>query len=187
MSAQSSPQQIFTIDEYLEREEKAEYKSEYYKGEVFAMAGGSPRHSRIGGNIYHALRKHLAGKPCRPYKSDMRVHIPIQRYFTYPDISVVCGKREFFEEKALMNPVLILEVLSESTKGYDRGAKFRLYSSIASLQEYTLVSPHERSVEIFRRNAHGRWGLYQFSGEENVELASIGCTLTMEGIYEDTV
>lgn len=185
MSAQTAPQQLFTIEEYLEREEKAEYKSEYYKGEIFAMAGGSPRHSDIGGNIYHALRKHLAGKPCRPYNSDMRVHIPILQYFTYPDISVVCGKQEFFRDNALMNPVIIFEVLSDSTESYDRGTKFRLYSRISSLQEYVLISQNERIVEVFRRNEQQRWELYMFTENENVELASVGCTLTMDEIYED--
>ncbi|MBD1210139.1 MAG: Uma2 family endonuclease [Ignavibacteria bacterium] len=185
MSAHPASQQLFTIEEYLEREEKAEYKSEYYKGEIFAMAGGSPRHSDIGGNIYHALRKHLAGKSCRPYNSDMRVHIPALQYFTYPDISVVCGKQEFFRDHALMNPVVIIEVLSDSTESYDRGTKFHLYSRISSLQEYVLVSQNERIVEVFRRNEQQRWELYVFTEDDNVELASVECTLTMDEIYED--
>ena len=185
MSAHPSSQQLFMIEGYLEREEKAEYKSEYYKGEIFAMAGGSPRHSDICGNIYHALRKHLAGKSCRPYNSDMRVHIPILQYFTYPDVSVVCGKRESFRDNALMNPVLIIEVLLDSTEGYDRGTKFKLYSKIASLQEYVLVAQDTRSVDVFRRNAFGRWELFQSSEKEDVALESVGCTLTMDEIYED--
>lgn len=184
MSAQPASQLLFTIEEYLEREEKAEYKSEYYKGEPFAMASGTPCHSDIGGNIYHAFRKHLAGKSCRPYNTDMRVYIPILEYFTYPDVSVVCGKREFFRDNALINPTVIVEVLSDSTEGYDRGTKFRLYSNISSLQEYVLVSQKERVVEVFRRNEQQRWELFVFAENENVELASVECTLIMDEIYE---
>ncbi len=202
MSAQPAPQQLFTIEEYLEREEKAAYKSEYYKGEIFpmvdinraydgngealVMAGGSMRHSNIGGNIYHALRKRLAGTSCRPFNSDMQIHIPVEQLFTYPDISVICGKRDLFQDKALMNPRVIIEVLSDSTEGYDRGAKFRFYTKIASLQEYVLVSQNERIVEVFRRNEQQRWELFVFAENENVELASVECTLTMDEIYEDT-
>ncbi len=202
MSSQPLPQQLFTIEEYLEREEKAAYKSEYYKGEIFpmvdtssaydgngaalVMAGGSMRHSNIGGNIYHALRKYLVGTSCRPFNSDMQIHIPMEQLFTYPDVSVVCGKRDLFRDKALMNPVVIVEVLSDSTESYDRGTKFRLYSRIASLQEYVLVSQNERIVEVFRRNEQQRWELFVFAENENVELASVECTLTMEEIYEDS-
>lgn len=184
MSAQPAPQQLFTIEEYLEREEKAEYKSEYYKGEIFAMAGGTPPHSAISVNLTIALGNRLRGK-CRVYNGDMRVHIPILQYFTYPDVSVVCGKREFFRDNALMNPVIIFEVLSDSTEGYDRGTKFRLYSKITSLQEYVLVSQDERAVDVFRRNAEGRWELFRFSDNETVELVSVQCSLTMDEIYED--
>jgi Uma2 family endonuclease len=184
MSAQPAPQQLFTIDEYLEREEKAEYKSEYYKGEIFAMAGGTPPHSAISVNLAIALGNRLRGK-CRVYNGDMRVHIPILQYFAYPDISVVCGKREYFRDNALMNPTLIIEVLSDSTEGYDRGTKFHLYSRISTLQEYVLVSQNERTVEVFRRNDQQRWELYMFTENDNVELVSVGCTLTMDEIYED--
>jgi Uma2 family endonuclease len=184
MSAQPAPQQLFTIEEYLEREEKAGYKSEYYKGEIFAMAGGTPPHSAISVNLAIALGNRLRGK-CRVYNGDMRVHIPILQYFTYPDVSVVCGKREFFRDNALMNPVLIIEVLSDSTEGYDRGTKFKLYSKITSLQEYVLVAQDTRSVDVFRRNVSGRWELFQSSEKEDVALESVGCTLTMDEIYED--
>lgn len=184
MSAQSAPQQLFTIEEYLEREEKAEYKSEYYKGEIFAMAGGTPPHSAISVNVLYALMERLR-KKCRVFNNDMRIHIPVLQYFTYPDISVVCGKREYFSDKALMNPTLIIEVLSDSTESYDRGTKFRLYSRISSLQEYVLVSQNERIVEVFRRNEQQRWELFVFAENENVELASVDCTITMDEIYED--
>ncbi|MCU0424948.1 MAG: Uma2 family endonuclease [Candidatus Kapabacteria bacterium] len=184
MSAQPAPQQIFTIEEYLEREEKAEYKSEYYKGEIFAMAGGTPPHSAISANVLYALMERLR-KKCRVFNNDMRIHIPVPEYFTYPDISVVCGKREYFDDKALMNPILIVEVLSDSTEGYDRGTKFRFYDRISSLQEYVLVSQKERVVEVFRRNEQQRWELFMFTDNDDVELASVGCTLTMDEIYED--
>ncbi|MFY7997925.1 MAG: Uma2 family endonuclease [Candidatus Kapaibacteriota bacterium] len=185
MSAQPAPQQLFTIEEYLEREEKAAYKSEYYKGEIFAMAGGTPPHSAISVNILYALMGRLR-KKCRVYGSDMRVHIPVEQLFTYPDISVVCGKREFFRDKALMNPVVIVEVLSDSTEDYDRGTKFKLYGKIASLREYVLVSQETQAVDVFRRNAEGRWELFQYADQDDVELASVECTLTMEEIYEDS-
>lgn len=185
MSAQPAPQQLFTIKKYLEREEKAAYKSEYYKGEIFAMAGGTPPHSAISANVLYALMERLR-KKCHVFNNDMRIHIPVLEYFTYPDISVVCGEREYFGDKALMNPTLIVEVLSDSTEGYDRGTTFRFYDRISSLQEYVLVSQKERVVEVFRRNEQQRWELFIFTDNDDVELASVGCTLTMDEIYEDS-
>jgi Uma2 family endonuclease len=185
MSAQPAPQRLFTIEEYLEREETALVKSEYYKGEIFEMSGGTPRHAGISGNIYFALRRYLEGKPCTPFNSDLKVHIPENFFFTYPDVTIVCGKREYFKDSALKNPIVIIEVLSDSTESYDRGTKFRLYRSIASLQEYVLVSQKEQLVEIFRRNPHGRWELYIFADNTDVECASLECSLTMAEIYAD--
>jgi Uma2 family endonuclease len=193
MSAQQAPQRYFTVEEYLEREETALEKSEYYKGEIFEMgdhrplemAGGTPSHAEIGGNIYYALRQKLQGSPCKAFNSDLKVHIPENTLFTYPDVTIACGKREYFKDAALLNPLVIMEVLSDSTEDYDRGTKFRLYRSIPSLQEYVLVAQTEQLVEIFRRNAHERWELYVFSGKMDVELESVECTLSMAEIYAD--
>ncbi|TAE25180.1 MAG: Uma2 family endonuclease [Candidatus Kapaibacterium sp.] len=193
MSAQQATQQYFTIDEYLEREKTALVKSEYYKGEIFEMAdhkplemaGGTPRHSEIGGNIYFAARKRLQGSSCKIFNSDLKVHIPENQFFTYPDITIACGQREYFKDSALMNPRVIIEVLSDSTEAYDRGTKFTLYRSIPSLQEYALVSQQEHLVEIFRRNQHGRWELYIFSNDAEVELSSVECVISMQEIYAD--
>lgn len=193
MSTEQAPQRHFTVEEYLEREKTALVKSEYYKGEIFEMAdhkplemaGGAPRHAEIGGNIYFALRKRLQGSSCKAFNSDLKVHIPENQFFTYPDVTIACGQREYFKDAALMNPLVIIEVLSDSTEDYDRGTKFTLYRSIPSLHEYALVSQAERLVEIFRRNEHGRWELYIFSNAADVEFASVESTLPMVEIYAD--
>jgi Uma2 family endonuclease len=185
MSAQPAPQRLFTIEEYLEREEAALVKSEYYKGEIFEMSGGTPRHVGIASNIIAALQPKLQTKQCRAFGSDLKVHIPENFFFTYPDVTVVCGKREYFKDSALKNPLVIIEVLSDSTESYDRGTKFRLYRSIASLQEYVLISQKEQLVEIFRRNPHGRWELYIYADNTDIEFAALECILPMAEIYAD--
>ncbi len=185
MSAQQVPQQYFMIDEYLEREKTALEKSEYYKGEIFTMSGGTPRHAGIASNIVTALGTRLQNKNCRAFGSDLKVHIPENQFFTYPDVTIACGQREYFKDSALTNPRVIIEVLSDSTEGYDRGTKFMLYRSIPSLQEYVLVSQQEHFVEIFRRNQHGRWELYIFANDAEVDLPSVECVLFMQEIYAD--
>jgi Uma2 family endonuclease len=181
MSAQAQP--YIAPEVYLERERAAAYKSEYYGGEVFAMSGGTGNHSLLSTNTTSVLHAALKGTGCRVFNSDLRVYIPANGLFTYPDASVVCGDIAYLDERAdnLLNPVLLVEVLSPSTESYDRGTKFALYRSIPSLEEYMLVSQDQRRVEVFRKDTTGRWVLYDV--EETVELASVGCTLLVDDLY----
>jgi len=182
------PEPRYTIEEYLARERVAPYKSEYYRGQIFAMAGGTPRHNTTGGNIFAGLRGRLRGTPCRPYNSDQRIGIPANGLSTYPDISVVCGELQLDpqDREAIVNPRVIFEVLSKSTESYDRGKKFDLYRQLESLREYILVAQDEPHVERFVRQEDGSWLLNVFKGLGAVlELPTLACALPLSEIYED--
>ena len=175
-----------SVEEYLELEEKAVYKSEYYRGDIFAMAGGSPEHSQIGTNTTGELRNLLEDGPCRVYNSDCRVSVPGEDYYTYPDASVVCEAPVFTERgRALLNPVLLVEVLSESTEQYDRTGKFTLYRRSPSLREYVLVSSDSRRIETFHRHDEtGEWVYSECSDPEgSIPLRSLGCSLSLARVY----
>jgi Uma2 family endonuclease len=182
------PEPRYTIEEYLARERVAPYKSEYYRGQIFAMAGGTPRHNTTGGNIFASLRGRLRGTHCRPYNSDQRIRIPTNGLSTYPDISVVCGELQLDpqDREAIVNPRVIFEVLSKSTESYDRGKKFDLYRQLESLREYILVAQDEPHVERFVRQEDGSWLLKVFKGLDAVlELPTLACALPLAEIYED--
>ena len=186
MSVQTRP--FITPEESLERERTAEFRSEYYNGEVFAMSGGSRNHVLIAGNCQMALRLALKDKDCLAFQSDLRVHIPSVDLYTYPDVVVVCGEERYLDNQkdTLVNPVLLIEVLSSSTESYDRGQKFEFYRSIASLQEYVLVAQDRTSVEVFRKNDEGHWVLYEADTDQGtIELASVGATLKLDDLYAD--
>ena len=181
------PQRVasFTPAEYLRRERAAEYRSEYYAGEIFAMAGGSPRHSLIKLNISAMLRDRLLKLPCTPYDSDLRIRIPTGLY-TYPDVSVICGELAFDDEHkdTVLNPTVLVEVLSPTTEAYDRGKKFDHYRRIESLREYVLVSQDEPRVERFLRNDDGTWTLAIASGlSDSIALPSLGLTLPLSEVF----
>jgi Uma2 family endonuclease len=174
-------------EEYLALERKAEYKSEYFGGEIFAMAGGSKRHNAIAANIIGELRSQLKKRPCLVYPSDMRVKVSKTGLYTYPDVIVVCEEELFEdeEEDTVLNPVLIVEVLSDSTEAYDRGKKFEHYRQIDSLLEYLLVAQDHHRVEQFTKQKDGRWIFAEASSlEDTIKLASIGCELALEEIYD---
>jgi len=158
----------FTIEEYLEYENASEEKLEYYQGEMFAMSGGNLDHNIVSGNLYFSLRKILAGKSCQPFNSDQRIYIEENGLFTYPDISIICGKVETKEGDELnaLNPTVIIEVLSPSTKSYDRGDKFKLYRAIPTLKEYILVDSESISIEAFHINENGHWELEEYKAIE---------------------
>ncbi len=167
-------------------ERAAEFKSEFYDGEVFAMAGGSPMHSLIGTNVAGELRSKLRGGPGLPFNSDLRVRPPGIPFYTYPDLSVVCGPLEFDDEQedTITNPSLIVEVASPTTEGYDRGAKFKLYQKMASLREYLVVSQNEPALDLFIREDSETWLLRSASGlESSLILPKLGVTLALKGIY----
>ena len=179
----------YSIEEYLEIENAAAEKHEYYKGEIFDMSGAKHQHNLVLGNIYSTLKNKLKGKPCQPLTSDSRIHIEKNGLFTYPDVSVVCGEPLFLnnDELNLLNPSVIIEVLSSSTKSYDRGDKFNLYRDIITLKEYVLVDPETISIEAFCINAHGLWELKEYKNiSEILRIKTIKLSLKLEAIYEGT-
>jgi Uma2 family endonuclease len=177
-----------TRDEYLELDDASPEKHEFFQGDIFAMAGGSFNHSTIGLNIATTLRNALRGKPCQPMNSDMRIHTP-SGLDTYPDISVLCGEPELTDKRGtLHNPVLIIELLSPSTRSYDRGDKFWHYRSIPTLEEYLLVDSESVHVEHHQRQSKDEWLLHEYRDLENtLQLKSIGVTLSVAVLYEDTL
>jgi len=189
MTAQ--PQKLYSEEEYLEMEREADYKSEYYRGEIFAMAGAGHNHNRINENISGLCYTFLKGKSCRSYSRDLRVHIPENGLYTYPDFLIVCGENKFRDDKkdTLLNPVVIIEILSESTSAYDRGEKFRFYRSITSLKEYVTINSSSVSAEVFRKNGENNlWFLSSdaYSLEESIVLSSVDLKLNMTDIYDQT-
>ncbi|MCU0424675.1 MAG: Uma2 family endonuclease [Candidatus Kapabacteria bacterium] len=192
MSAQ--PKYLRTPDEYLAFERSSPEKHEYYQGEIFRMGGASNPHNIISVNIIGALRTQTRGKSCRVYASDMRTFIPTGLY-TYPDVLIVCGKPEFLDNvfDTLLNPVVIIEILSGSTKNYDRTKKFDHYRSIPSLKAYVLVEQDFARVEIYSRidddNVPPERTLWAFQAasslEETLHLAVVDCTINLADVYED--
>jgi len=181
---------LLTPAEYLRLERAATYRSEFFAGKMFAMAGGSPRHSLIKTNLVSELRSGLKGRPCTAFDSDLRVRVSATGLYTYPDASVICGELQFddSERDTVLNPTLLAEVLSDSTEAYDRGKKFEHYRQVASLQEYLLVSQDTPRVELHSRNPDGSWtptiaiGLVQ-----TLVLPALGVKLSMAEIYDKVV
>lgn len=175
-----------TPHEYLERERKAETKSEYYGGELLPMAGASKEHNRIAGDTFGELRNQLKGSACEPFTNNMRVRVPAcDRYF-YPDVIVVCGEPRFEDAEldVLLNPILIIEVLSETTEAADRGEKFACYRTLESLTDYVLISQSAPYLEHFTRQPDNRWLLTTAEGREgHLALPSIGCELRLSEVY----
>lgn len=192
MSAVQLEQQNFTIEEYLAFEAKSAIKHEYENGQVFAMSGGTPNYAFIGGSTVAALRNALKakGSKCRVSGSELKVHIEKYNSFVYPDGMVVCGELEMKGKDAIKNPLLIVEVLSESTASYDRGKKFKKYISLPSFAEYVLIDQSQPVVHAYFREVEegtGRkdWTMrFAYSLEESIYLESIDCEITLADIYE---
>jgi Uma2 family endonuclease len=182
----SQPQRRLTSAEYLALEREAEQKSEYYKGELFAFAGASLRHNLIAANVLATVHNQLRGGPCSVFTSDMRIAIPQTPHFTYADVVVVCGQPQLDDDfkDNLLNPIVIIEVLSPATESYDRGKKFESYQRIESLMEYVLVSQDEPRIEQFLRQPDGRWLYSETSAQGTIKLTSIDCELALNDIYE---
>lgn len=175
-------------EEYLEMERTSEMKHEYYKGEVFAMSGASLRHNIITKNLNTLILPFLKRKKCDMFGSDLRIHIPENTLYTYPDLTIVCDKPELSDEKedSIINPSAILEILSKSTKNYDRGNKFNLYRSIDTLKEYILIDSTEISVEIFTKQDDKKWNLTEFKQlSDSFVISTIGLTLQLTDVYEE--
>lgn len=178
----------YTPEEYLAMEPAADYKSEFFQGEIFALAGGSFNHNLIVGNSFKALSLVLDKKPCRVLMSDMRLLVERNGLYTYPDMMVVCGKVEFVPGRndTLTNPVVIVEVLSPSTREYDRVKKFALYKQLGSLREYLLVDSEQIHVTHLRRTETGSaWTIEMYDDPQALfNLDSIGCQITLAQIYD---
>ena len=180
-----STKKTFTPTEYLAMERVADYKSEYYNGEIFAMSGGTPDHNRIAASFIIELGPPLRAKSCDVFGSDQRLFIKKNEMFTYPDVVVVCGKLEFAPKRkdAITNPILLVEVLSESTRAYDRGAKFNSYKQIPTLQEYVLVESESAQVERYRR-AGELWTIETYDDlDATVRLESVDGSIPLKQIY----
>ncbi len=178
---------FLTVEEYFQLEQTSEIRHEYVDGEVFAMAGASEEHNLIVTNIIALLRPHLRGTPCRTFASDMKVKVKVQKadIFYYPDVLVTCDPNDnqrYFKT----SPILIVEVLSNSTQTIDKREKRINYQNIKSLQEYVLISQDEIKVEVYRKDTQGNWFMQVFDKDE-LRLDSINLTLKMADIYEDVI
>ncbi|HVT04762.1 MAG TPA: Uma2 family endonuclease [Thermoanaerobaculia bacterium] len=175
-----------TPGEYLELERKAEVRSEYIAGKIFAMSGASRRHNLIASNLCRELSLQTRERPCEVYVSDMRVKVSPAGIYTYPDLVAICGQPRFEDTHldTLLNPMVIVEVLSESTEAYDRGEKFAQYRRVDSLREYVLVAQNKIRIEHYVRDGE-HWVLSEISDpQERLNLTSIGCTAGLAEIYE---
>lgn len=179
--------QRFTFDEYVRLEEMSTVKHEYLDGQVWAMAGGTPDHAAIAMNIGALLSAQLRDKPCRVYSSDLRVRVQKTGLGTYPDVTVVCDQVELDPDDpkrhTVLNPRVVVEVLSDSTERYDRGEKLEHYQQIPSLREIVLVAQSERRLDVYRREANGWLSIAQTEG--SVKLESLGCELSIDETYRD--
>jgi Uma2 family endonuclease len=176
-----------TPDEYLAAERLSDYRSEYLDGGVYPMTGGSVNHIRITASLTTELVIQLRGRKCDVLPINMKVRPPDSKKFFYPDVSVVCGELQFHDDRKdiILNPDLLIEVLSPSTEAFDRGAKFRAYQTIESLKEYVLVSQNEPLIEQYVRNGEGKWTYAVAEGlESSLALPSIECTLSLSAVYD---
>ncbi len=183
MSALPKPQ--WTIKSYLAFEEASEVRHEYLYGEVYAMTGASKNHNLIVATTITSLGTQLAKRPCAVFPSDQRLRVSAEQY-SYPDISVVCGEPQFGDEKpdTLLNPTVLIEVLSPSTEGYDRGKKSEGYRKLKSLQEYLLISQEKYHIEHYVRQ-NNKWVVTDVNQlDATIELTSIECTLAVADIYQ---
>ncbi len=181
------PDAVWTIKDYLTYERANAQRHEYLDGKIYAMVGASANHNLIVGNTYASLHAQLRKRPCVIFPSDMRVKISRTGLYTYPDISVGCGEPQFEDEyrDTLLNPMVIVEVLSPSTETYDRGKKFQHYRTLASLQEYLLIAQDSYRIELYTRQADDRWLLSDVNRVDAVlTLAAVQCTLAVADVYE---
>lgn len=175
-----------TEEEYLQFEHAALEKHEFFRGEVFAMAGAGLRHNKIFANVFGKLAFILTGKPCQAYGSDLRIHIPQNSLYTYPDISIICDDPLVSEkdEETLTSPTVLIEILSPSTMDYDRGNKFKLYRDIPTLKEYILIDSQAVSVEAFRINNSGHWELEEYKEtSQELVIPTLGISIPLTEIY----
>jgi Uma2 family endonuclease len=177
---------MFTVSEYLEMDRRSSDKQEFAFGEIFAMTGASARHVEIVGNIARELGNQFRHRPCRVYAADLRLCVDAEHRYTYPDVVAVCSQPQFLDDTldTLLNPELIVEVLSASTRNYDRGDKFEQYRGIPSFREYLLVAQERVHVERHSKQPDGTWSLWETNSiSDAVRLESVGVTLSVSEIY----
>ncbi len=174
-----------TYESYLTWEAGQTGRHEFFKGQVFAMVGPQRVHGEIVRNLTVALQTHLKGTPCRSYSADMKLRVAAADAVFYPDLFVTCDARDLVTELVFEHPLLVVEVLSDSTAAYDRGSKFAAYRQLPSLSEYVLIAPDRKSVEVFRRNAENLFVLHDFTGRALVEFQSIAASVATSAIFEN--
>ncbi len=182
----TNPKKLFSPEEYLELERQADYKSEYLDGEIFAMAGASEPHILIESNVIRELGNQLLDKPCQVYTSNIKIDLSRYGMYSYPDAAVVCGEPVFHDKHKdnLINPLVIVEVLSDSTRNYDRGEKFFRYRKLKTFKEYLLIAQHTPHVEHFVKQENNRWLLTEYDNLlDNIYLPSLDITIGVSSIY----
>lgn len=175
----------FTFPEYLQLEAISPSKHEYLDGAVFAMAGGTPEHAAMAARLARYIGNALEGRPCNVYTSDLRVRVPATGLTTYPDLTVICGKLESDPQDAntATNPLLLVEVLSDSTAAYDRGEKLAHYQRLPSLREVLFVAHDQQQLELWRREPDNSWSLHVARGQDTLTLASIAAGIPVPAVY----
>ena len=176
------PLQKMSMAEFLAWEEHQPERHEFYRGDIFAMVGGSARHNRVILNLAARLGSHFEGTPCQVFAEGMKVELA--QGYLYPDVMVTCGKPEAGDEQVIKDPKVIIEVLSPSTRGYDRRDKFILYRELDSLAQYALVDPSERRVEVFTRGDANTWTLVDQSDADQLFLSSVSLTMPMSEVFK---
>jgi Uma2 family endonuclease len=187
MIAQAETQKIYTPEEYFDLEVNAEERNEYTNGEIIPMTGGTPNHNRLVGNLYATLNFSLRGQPYDVFVTDQRLWIPSERIYTYPDVMVIQGELQFQEGRkdTLTNPIIIAEVLSTSTRNYDKDEKFAAYRTIPSFQEYLLIDQYKMHVEQYFKTDRKRWTFMEYDGaDETVVLNLIAFQITLSALYD---
>jgi Uma2 family endonuclease len=178
----------YTVEEYLSLEEKSLEKNEYYKGEIFAMAGASIQHNQIASNTHIAIGNHLQNRKCQIFQSDLKINVAKNSLISYPDLSIVCGAIETLQnhKDIVTNPSVLIEILSPTTQDYDRGGKFKLYRDIATLQEYILISSTENLVEKYTRQPNVTWLLEEFKTVDAImAISTIDMQLPLHDIFRE--
>lgn len=185
---QAQEKQYYSPEEYLALEEVAEYKSEYFDGQIIPATGGTTNHNQITGNVYAALNFELRRQPYRVFFSDVRLWIPRKRFYKYPDVMVIAGQPEYYNSRkdTITNPQIIIEVLSESTQGYDRDQKFVADRKIPTFQEYILIDQTRRSIDQYFKTANKQWSIQEHD-EEDLELVfkSLEFRISLLDIYNN--
>lgn len=185
MSAVPSSPMPLSRAAFLEWEATQPLKHEFLQGEVFAMTGARQLHVIVAGNCFALLKAHLRGRPCRAYISDMQLEVQAADAVFYPDVLVTCDPRDLAAERSLRHPVVVVEVLSDSTAAYDRGLKFAAYRKIPQLREYILIDPDARTVDIFRRTDTDEWLLATHDSARGLILESLDFEAGLDAVFED--